>query len=124
MTFNEVENECLIITLLLCKCTNRRDFCMNVCAYMYVCENDLWRCLYKNILSTGHYVSGGVTRIGSLTKWGHIRQGIGRWFPHLFDFIKFLKYYYIMLLPKFNCLNYSWLQWMMRLALTNDIHVG
>jgi len=66
---------------------------MNVCAYMYVCENDLWRCLDKNILSNGHCVSGGATKIESSTEQGHITE-VGRWFSHLSDFIKFLKNYY------------------------------
>jgi hypothetical protein len=41
--------------------------CVCVCVYTYVCENDLWQCLDKNILSNGYCVLGGVTKIGSLT---------------------------------------------------------
>jgi hypothetical protein len=69
MTFIKVGNKCLIITLLPCKCMNIWDVYMNVCVcvYTYVCENDLWQCLDKNILSNGYCVLGGVTKIGSLT---------------------------------------------------------
>jgi hypothetical protein len=78
MTFIKFRNECLIITLLLCKCTNTGDVCMNICVHIYVCENDLWWCLDKNIPSNGHCVSGSATNIESSTGRGHTKGGAGR----------------------------------------------
>ena len=49
-----------------------------MCVHIYVCENDLWWCLDKNIPSNGHCVSGSATNIESSTGRGHTKGGAGR----------------------------------------------
>jgi hypothetical protein len=82
---------------------------MNVYVYWYMFENGLENYLNKNILSHGHFMYQEA-RPGSDHWPGEdiLREGQVGEFHLLLIIIKFSKYLYIMLLPDFNRLNYSW----------------